>query len=537
MNVISFARISSDEQSNHSISYQVDTIKKYCDFKGYNIVKSYQEDYSAKNFDRPEWKKMMTFLQNQRTEIGTDKSKWIQKIIFLRYDRFSRNFELSLSMLSKLGRLGVEIEMVESNIEMNSPESLLTRNIMLTLPEIENIKIGLRSREGSWKCRMSGGWTGKSLRGYDNVRVNNISTMDFNEESSLVRECFEKVSTGRYSVDEVRRWVNSKGVVISKNQMLNILRNVTYTGKIIVPMFKDNPETIVQGLHPPLISDELFSAVQQVLGGRKRNMKFKLDKSDLYPLKGFLKCPIHNRTLSAYGSKGRSFIYHYYVCTYPRGRCPRYPIDSIHNFILGVLGGIKSSVENINKHRKVFESLIKNESQLRINSITRIENDLINHRHQLTHLRDEFLKRQINGDTYQELKTEVESNIYNLEVNLQDIKDETSPLKKFLFEDVPLLGDVVEFYSQSNGMMKRNILRCIFSEKIYFDEKKDATIVYTKPIETILMISNSLNSYKRKKQVDVDLFSHFARVIEDSCNYRPLSEYVIFHRTWFTKTK
>ncbi len=124
MNVISYSRISSDEQSNHSIPYQIEAMKKYCDFKSYNIIKSYQEDYSAKNFDRPEWKKMMTFLKNQRTEIGTDKSQWIQKIIFLRYDRFSRNFELSLSMLSKLGRLGVEIKMVESNIEMTSPESL-----------------------------------------------------------------------------------------------------------------------------------------------------------------------------------------------------------------------------------------------------------------------------------------------------------------------------------------------------------------------------------------------------------------------------
>jgi uncharacterized protein with PIN domain len=44
-----------------------------------------------------------------------------------------------------------------------------------------------------------------------------------------------------------------------------------------------------------------------------------------------------------------------------------------------------------------------------------------------------------------------------------------------------------------------HILRCIFSEKIYFDEKKDATIIYTKPIETILLISNSLNLYKQKK--------------------------------------
>ena len=196
MNVISMCRISSDEQSNHSIPYQEETIRKYCEFKGYNIVRTYLEDYSAKNFERPEWKKMMLFILNQKNEIGTDKSLWVQKIVFLRYDRFSRNFEKSLSIIGQLGRLGVEIEMVESNIEMNSPESLLTRNIMLTLPEIENIKIGLRSREGSWKCRMSGGWTGTSLRGYNNVRVNNISTMDFNEDAPKIRESFEKIASG-----------------------------------------------------------------------------------------------------------------------------------------------------------------------------------------------------------------------------------------------------------------------------------------------------------------------------------------------------
>jgi site-specific DNA recombinase len=194
MNVISMCRISSDEQSNHSIPYQEETIRKYCEFKGYNIIRTYFEDYSAKNFERPEWKKMMLFILNQKNEIGTDKTLWVQKIIFLRYDRFSRNFEKSLSVIGQLGRLGVEIEMVESNIEMNSPESLLTRNIMLTLPEIENIKIGIRSREGSWKCRMSGGWTGTSLRGYNNVRVNNISTMDFNDDAPKIRESFEKVA-------------------------------------------------------------------------------------------------------------------------------------------------------------------------------------------------------------------------------------------------------------------------------------------------------------------------------------------------------
>ena len=525
-------RISSDEQSNHSIPYQEETIRKYCEFKGYNIVKTYFEDYSAKNFERPEWKKMMLFILNQKNEIGSDKSLWVQKIIFLRYDRFSRNFEKSLSVIGQLGRLGVEIEMVESNIEMNSPESLLTRNIMLTLPEIENIKIGLRSREGSWKCRMSGGWTGTSLRGYDNVRVNNISTMDFNDDAPRIRESFEKVASGRYSINDVSRWLNGIGIRISKSQMSNVLRNVSYTGKIVVPPFKNEPEKVVVGLHPPLISDELFSAVQQVLTGKKRNMKFHTDKSDLYPLKGFLKCPVHGRSLSAYGSKGGSGnIYHYYVCTYPGSRCTRYPIDWTHDFIITILEKIKLSVQVIKDKRKIFDTLMTQESSLRIKSISNKEQELIKLRHQLTHLRDEFLKRNLNGDTYQELRTEVESNIYHTELNLRDMVDEQNPLKKFLFEDVPTLEHIVEFYKNGSGVMKRRILSCIFSEKIYFNEEKDATIIYTKPIEVILQIFNELQNRGHKKRGQLDLFSQLAPLINDTSSYQPLIEYVILYRT------
>jgi DNA invertase Pin-like site-specific DNA recombinase len=532
MNVISMCRISSDEQSNHSIPYQEETIRKYCEFKGYNIVRTYLEDYSAKNFERPEWKKMMLFILNQKNEIGTDKSLWVQKIVFLRYDRFSRNFEKSLSIIGQLGRLGVEIEMVESNIEMNSPESLLTRNIMLTLPEIENIKIGLRSREGSWKCRMSGGWTGTSLRGYNNVRVNNISTMDFNDDAPKIRESFEKVASGLYSINDVSRWLNVIGIRISKSQMSNILKNVSYTGKIVVPPFKNEPEKVVVGLHPPLISDELFSAVQQVLTGKKRNMKFHTDKSDLYPLKGFLKCPVHGRSLSAYGSKGGSGnIYHYYVCTYPGSRCTRYPIDWIHDFIISILEKIKLSVLLIKDKRKVFDVLITQESSTRTNTIKNTELELIKLRHQLTHLRDEFLKRNINGDTYQELRTEVESNIYHTELNLRDIVDEQNPLKKFLFEDVPTLEHIVDFYKKSTGVMKRRIISCIFSERIHFNEEKDATIIYTKPIEVILQIFNELQTRGNKKRGQLDLFSQLAPLINDTSSYQPLVEYIILYRT------
>jgi hypothetical protein len=341
------------------------------------------------------------------------------------------------------------------------------------------------------------------------------------------------IASGQYSINEVTKWLNLNGMKISKNQMCNILRNVSYTGKIVVPPFKDEPEKIVIGLHPPLISDELFSAVQQVLTGKKRNMKFHSDKSDLYPLKGFLKCPVHGRSLSAYGSKGRKHLYHYYICTYPGSKCPRYPIDWIHDFIISILEKIKLSVNVIKEKRKIFETLLTQESSTRTNTIKKTEDELIKLRHQLTYLRDEFLKRSINGDTYQELRTEVESKIYHTELNLRDMVDEQNPLKKFLFEDVPTLEHIVDFYKKGSGVMKRRILSCIFSEKIYFNEEKDATIIYTKPIEVILQIFNELQNSGNKKRGQLDLFSQLAPLVYETSNYQPLVDYVILFRTHY----
>ncbi len=109
--------------------------------------------------------------------------------------------------------------------------------------------------------------------------------------------------------------------------------------------------------------------------------------------------------------------------------------------------------------------------------------------------------------------------------------DEQNPLRKFLFDDIPTLEHIVEFYQRSTGVMKRRILGCIFSEKIHFDEKKDATIIYTKPIEVILQIYNELQNGGNKKRGQLDLFSQLAPLIDDTSSYQPLVEYIILYRT------
>ena len=45
-NVIGYFRVSTDEQAQqgYSLDYQEETIKRFCDFRGYKIADSYRED-------------------------------------------------------------------------------------------------------------------------------------------------------------------------------------------------------------------------------------------------------------------------------------------------------------------------------------------------------------------------------------------------------------------------------------------------------------------------------------------------------------
>ena len=85
-------------------------------------------------------------------------------------------------------------------------------------------------------------------------------------------------------------------------------------------------------------------------------------------------------------------------------------------------------------------------------------------------------------------------------------------------------------YQKVDGKTKKQILSCIFSEKIYFNEEKDATIIYTKPIEVIFQIFNELQSHKIKKVGTMTDFSSLAPLTDERCNYNAMIEYVTIRK-------
>ena len=82
--------------------------------------------------------------------------------------------------------------------------------------------------------------------------------------------------------------VKKKGLNVSRSNIWNLLRNPIYCGKIYLPAYKDEEPILVSGLHEPIISEELFYDVQDVLEGRKRKPAYGKTAKKEFPLRGFL---------------------------------------------------------------------------------------------------------------------------------------------------------------------------------------------------------------------------------------------------------
>ena len=104
MNVILYLRVSSDEQAEgFSLNYQEESLKKYCEGLGYNVIKIYREDHSAKNFSRPQWSELRSFAKANK--------KIIDKVLFAKWDRFSRNIEQALTEMRLFDSIGIELNL------------------------------------------------------------------------------------------------------------------------------------------------------------------------------------------------------------------------------------------------------------------------------------------------------------------------------------------------------------------------------------------------------------------------------------------
>lgn len=113
---------------------------------------------------------------------------------------------------------------------------------------------------------------------------------------------------------------------------------------------------------------------------------------------------------------------------------------------------------------------------------------------------------KLSSEDYQELKNSINSKLFELKNQLDELNSVTSPFNDYVNKQIPMLENIVEYYKSVDGKTKNKILGCIFSEKLVIEDGKVATIKFTKPIQLLLNASKGLEKLENKKEVENDLF-------------------------------
>jgi len=190
---IIYTRVSTDDQADHgySLPHQEEVIRRYCTIKKIDVVKHFQEDYSAKNFEnRPDWKKLYSFVKANKKEIDV--------ILFTKWDRFSRNVAAAYQVIDKLKAIEVTVNAIEQPLDMSVPDSKIMLAVYLAIPEVENDKISIRTKEGSRKANKYGAWTSTAPVGYRNQRTElGQASLVSTEKAELIKRNFRNISYWR----------------------------------------------------------------------------------------------------------------------------------------------------------------------------------------------------------------------------------------------------------------------------------------------------------------------------------------------------
>ncbi len=262
---IIYTRVSTDEQAEkgYSLRDQKQRLEKYCQAYKIEIIKHFEDDHSAKTFNRPEFNKLLEYLNKNKGQVT--------KLLVVKWDRFSRNMEASLNMISKLMRLKVTVEAIEQPLDEDVPENLLMKAFYLAAPQVENARRSLNTTNGMRRALKEGRYVSNAPYGFKNVRDEMKKPIIVHSNlAPLIKKAFELIYSETWQIEPLRKKLYKEGLKVSRSNFYSLLRNPIYCGKIRIKAFKDEPKQIVQGIHEPIVSEELFYGVQDILDGKKK---------------------------------------------------------------------------------------------------------------------------------------------------------------------------------------------------------------------------------------------------------------------------
>ena len=449
-----YIRVSTDDQLEYSPDSQLDMLREYARthemiLPEENVFREAEGISGRKADRRPEFQRMIAAAKK--------KPRPFDVILVWKFSRFARNREDSIvykSMLQK--QCGIDVISISEPIG-DDKVSIITESIIEEMDEYYSLNLGEEARRGMQKKFETGGIVAQAPIGY---KVENGEYVPDPATVPLIVEIFDLFLSGR-GYREIASIMNERGIRtrygnLWENRTVEyIIRNPVYIGKLrfskkgrIRRDYSNENMQIVDGKHPPLISQETFDKAQLRVYQLKSAHPYHartLPKYD-YMLHGLAKCSNCGRTLSATAGKAVQCI------GYAHGKCKVSHHIDINALDLLTLRSAQDFLE-----KGTFKLKIKREKH---GDTTAIELEIARLNDMMQRARDAYIAGADSLAEYTETKKRLTSEIERLQERLpkEEPIDEAAIRKAFRQN---ALNTIDQIYATDDIRTRNRLLKTI----------------------------------------------------------------------------
>lgn len=342
-----------------------------------------------------------------------------------------------------------------------------------------------RMQRGVKRSIQEGFYVSEPPYGYQRKLVDRRPTLEIYEpEARFVRMMYARYLEGA-GCTTIAREVNAMGArphradAFSRSSVAFILRNHTYTGKIVWDRKKHikkntkgnekhiaiyNPQeqwTVVDGIHSPIVSEEDFNAVQEIMAGRYH--AGYNDGTVRNPLSGLIFCANCGRHMQRQSfRRSRS---DYLLCV-KAGCCASAQFDLVEERVVLHLQDVLKRLEM--EPETKTPDLAPLEEALAL-----LTKELSTAQRQKDRLHELLEIGEYDLPTYRERMDVVKKKLADLEARIEEARDRRDKVKGYdPSVQAQKIRNVLEAYQSSDAAGRNALLRTVISKIIYKKEKK-----------------------------------------------------------------
>ncbi|MDE7300430.1 MAG: recombinase family protein [Lachnospiraceae bacterium] len=321
-----YIRVSTDDQTEYSPDAQRRALLDYAKRNGILVSKEYiyvDEGISGRRAEkRPAFMEMIARAKQ--------KPKPFDLILVHKFDRFARSREDSIVYKSLLRKeCGIAVVSITEHIE-DDKFSVILEAMLEAMAEYYSLNLADEVKKGMTEKARRGEYQAYAPFGY---RLEHGMLFPVPEKAAIVRQMYEDYLNHGKSPFGIARELNALGVrTLRGNPWENrtvkyILQNPLYKGYV-----RWNPEgkkdlrehkyltenfIIEKGSHEPIVSEELWQAVNDKLFAAHRSTNRKPAELHAHWLSGLLRCSTCGGLLASLGTRLAAFQ----CSNYSKGKC------------------------------------------------------------------------------------------------------------------------------------------------------------------------------------------------------------------------